>query len=243
MPSAGARPAEPPKPNKAPKIGELMSLTKEYATWTGRESKSDWSGLKDEVATYASPNCLHYVMSDPKKGYNSCHEGLVTKFERKGNLLTFTDEVWEHLLGCGLDTSAYVQDPVEDYKMTYVVLNHVCFMLDSIKVKKKDQEAKYDSYDLDNNKSAKEFVLASLTTDFCQAIRDVIHKKDPFPVLWILIIEKIQSTSVENFDDIKDAIKCLKPSGFDDENLKAMMRDYRLLARELTTAGQYDCQA
>jgi len=66
----------------------------------------------------------------------------------------------------------------------------------------KAQEAKYDSYDLANDKTAKEFVLASPTTDFCQAIRDVMRKEDPFPVLWIWIIEKIQSTSVERFDDI-----------------------------------------
>ena len=239
-PSAGARPAEPPKPNKVPKIGGLVRLTKEYATWTGGEPKSDWSGLKDEDATYASPNCLRYVMSDPQKGFNSRREGLITKFDKKGNLLTFKDEVWEHLVDCGLDTIAYVQDPVEEDKMTNVVLDHVRFTLDSIKVQMKAQEAKYDSYDLANDKTAKEFVLASLTTDFRQAIRDVMRKEDPFPVLWVRIIEKIQSTSVERFDDIKEAIKRLKPSAYAGENLETMMRDYRELARELTTAGQYD---
>jgi len=120
--SAGARLAEPPKPNKVPMIGGLMCLTKEYATWTGGKPKCNWSGLKDEDATYASQNCLCYVMSDPQKGYNLCREGLATKFDKKGNLLTFKDEVWEHLVDCGLDTIAYVQDPVEEGKMTNVVL-------------------------------------------------------------------------------------------------------------------------
>ena len=113
-PSAGARPAEPPKPNKVPKIGGLVHLNKEYAPCTGREPKSDWSGLKDENATYASPYCLHYVASDPQKGYDSHCEGLVTKFDKERNLVTFKDEVWEHLVDCGLDTIAYVQDPVEE---------------------------------------------------------------------------------------------------------------------------------
>ena len=67
-----------------------------------------------------------------------------------------------------------------------------------------------------------------------------MRKEDPFPVLWIRIVEKIQSTSVEQFDDIKEVIKKLKPSGYAGENLETMMRDYRELARELTTAGQYD---
>ena len=36
-PRAGARPAEPPKPNKVPTIGGSLRLTKEYATWTDGE--------------------------------------------------------------------------------------------------------------------------------------------------------------------------------------------------------------
>ena len=179
--SAGARPAEPPKPNKVPKIGGLVRLTKEYVTCTGREPRSDWSGLKDEDATYASPNCLRYVMSDPQKGYNFCREGLDTKFDKKGSLLTFKDEVWEHLVDCGLDTIAYVQDPVEKGKMSNVVLDHVRFTLDSIKVQMKAQEAKYDSYYLANDKTAKEFVLVSFSTDFRQAIRGCHAQGRPFP--------------------------------------------------------------
>ena len=37
--------------------------------------------------------------------------------------------------------------------------------------------------------------------------------------------EDPQSTSVEHFDDIKEAIKHLKPSGYGGENLEVMMRD------------------
>ena len=144
------------------------------------------------------------------------------------------------MVDCGLDIIVYVQDLVEDYKMTNVVLDHVHFMLDSIKIQMKAQEAKYDSYDLANDKTAKEFVLSSLSTDFHQAIGDVMCKEDPFLVLWICIIEKIQSTSVEHFDDIKETIKHLKPSGYAGEILETMMRDYRELAWELTTPGQYD---
>ena len=58
-----------------------------------------------------------------------------------------------------------------------------------------------------------------------------MHKKVPSPVLWIWIIEKIQSKSVEHSDDIKESIKILKPGGYTGENLETMMRDYRELAR------------
>ena len=47
--------------------------------------------------------------------------------------------------------------------------------------------------------------------------------------------------SIERFEDLKAAMKAYHPLQYADENLEALTAHYRKDTRELTMAGQYDC--
>ena len=66
------------------------------------------------------------------------------------------------------------------------------------------------------------------------------HAQDVFPTVWMIVVKSIMSTSIERFDSMKNKLKRIVPSSYPGQNLRLMASDIRRLAKELTSAGQYD---
>jgi hypothetical protein len=95
------------------------------------EPKLGWVGLEDSTATYESPNqlCSTYP-SSAKKGYNYRKKGLDTKFiKKKDDLTLFHKQLLKHLIDCGMDSIAYIEDPTNSSIMSNVIKEYGRFTL------------------------------------------------------------------------------------------------------------------
>ena len=229
------------RPNK-PIMGNHIQIdSNKFISFTGGKPNPAWTDTEEGSAT-ATPSTPsqrrdHY---SPEKGYYHHQKGLSKKFDRTDDLIVFENAVWGKLTNCGLDTIAYVADPVEANRMTNVVKEHTRFTLESIKIKIAPQLLKYDSYDKENDRTATMMLLSSLEAEFQDTIQQLIDDSTPFPVVWMEIVHATHSVSIERFDQIALQIKKQHPSMFAGENMEQMCKVYHKLAQELTTAGQYD---
>ena len=165
--------------------------------------KSDWTGLDDSaMKTYESPNQLRSsYASSAQKGYNHRKGGLSAKFGRGDDLALFQDNVMEHLKDTGMDTISYMPDPEDPDKMISVVLGHSRFTLSSVRGHSRLQVPFYDDYDNMNNRAAKQFLIASLSTELETLIKKKTQDDDTFPIVWMLLLQSIQSTSIEVYEN------------------------------------------
>ena len=118
------------KPN-VPQFGGIEEVgTDSWAAWTGGKPRADWTGLVNPTPTSINPG-QYRSNSIAGKAKSQVYrvQGLETKFTKDSDLLTFQKEVMEDLVQHGLDTIAYVQDPVDNRKVTLVITEHARFTL------------------------------------------------------------------------------------------------------------------
>ena len=159
-------PAPTFKPTK-PTMGDILQIdTAKFITWTGGKLNRGWTDLesKSKTTSPTMPNQCRNQFS-PETGYNFHQSGLETKFNRTDDLVTFENAIWGELKDCGLDTIAYVADPVDGARMTNIIKEHTCFTLELVKMKITPQLQLYDSYDTTNNSTASKMLLAVVSCD------------------------------------------------------------------------------
>jgi hypothetical protein len=99
----------------------------------------------------------------------------------------------------------------------------------------------YDKYDHSNNDAAKAYLLDSLAVDLKTTITtELIEDDDSFHVIWLTLMNEIQTQSIERIESIKRQIKERKPQMFPGQDLMKMAVANRADALELTNAGQYE---
>lgn len=230
------------KPTK-PTMGDIVELTKDdWAAWTGGMPVHDWSGL-DSKATkeYEWPNQLRpSYASSASKAYNFRKMGLETKFARGSDLAVFEGEVWKHLVHSGMDSIAYLPDPEDTTKMTCVVKGHSCFTVETAKKAAGHLKGKFDKYDAENDRASRTFLLNSLDENLKLAVSRRIEDDETFTVTWMVMIQHLQSTSIERFEELRTRIKSRHPSQYPGENIESLVQDYRADAMALEVAGQYE---
>ncbi len=91
-----------------------------------------------------------------------------------------------------------------------------------------------------NDKAARHFLIASLSTELGSLIKKKTKEDDTFTIVWMLVLQSIQSTSIEVFEEIKNRIKARKPSQYSGENLAKLGEHFIDDASLLERAGQYD---
>ena len=167
-------PPPPRVPNKILIMGkweETFIGSGEYNARMGGVSLADWSGL-DPNQCYHTVTTLHYRPLNPTlgaKGYNIRTKGLGTQFKKNDDISELQFKVWDHLTAHGMDTIAYLQDPFDPSKVINVVENHPRF---SGEISKAIQLAslftsKFDTFDKENDASAKTFLIDSLDPSLC----------------------------------------------------------------------------
>ena len=226
-----------------PKMGGIVQLTKdEWAAWTGGKPQAPWSGLDSSAAdNYDSPNQLRPASSaSSTKGYNLRKEGLTEKFKRVDDLSIFQRKVLAHLSDTGMDTIAYLPDPIEPSQMINIVSDYARYSISTAETAYISQSQLYDKYDVQNNNTACKFLLASLDRELHDSIVEQLEDDSGFAVVWLYLIKSIQSISIERFEDLKAQIKKRHPVAYPGQNLESLSADFRKDAKELVTAGHYD---
>jgi hypothetical protein len=182
-----------------PTMGALVQASKdEWNAWTGGKPQPSWVGLEDSTATYESPNQLRSMYpSSAQKGYNHRKKGLETKFGKKDDLALFQKQILKHLVDCGMDTIAYIEDPADSSVMSNVIKEYARFTLSIARKAIITQVILYDKYDRENDRAAIAFLLDSLDLDLSTKLQERIDETDNFPVVWIQLLKLVQSTSIE----------------------------------------------
>ena len=248
--SSGSQGSTPPvgSPNLAPFLptkpimGDIIQVGLQiFVAWTGGKPKHDWSML--DSSAYKSPQVASQqrpTFNDKLQHYRS--QGLKTKLSRNGKMKMkdFELKVRSHLEKYGLDTIAYIPDPVDSTKMIFTVTNHGRYTLKSVAKLIAPQTLCYDIYDRANDRAATEFLVDSLDFELASTLNDRIKETDPFPMVFLRLIHLTRSTSFDRFGDLKTSIARRKPTQYPGQNIELMATDMKRDARALEIAGQYE---
>jgi hypothetical protein len=82
--------------------------------------------------------------------------------------------------------------------------------------------------------------LDSLAPGLANTMEKKHLKSDLFAVMWMILLQTIQSTLVEVYELLKKSIKDCKPTQYAGQNLSNLAEDFRDDAKELMIAGFYD---
>ena len=86
--------------------------------------------------------------------------------------------------------------------MKFIIDDYPRYTVDSAREHGVAQSKLYNSYDLVNNRTARTALLSSLDTKLYKTVRSALLPDNTFPVAWMLLIEELQSTSIQRFADI-----------------------------------------
>ena len=231
----------PPLPvSMIPKIGGVTLVTTDaWTVWTGGKPNSTWTGLEVPLKDNKSPNQLRPSFG-VQKSYNFRRTGCSVPYKPGDDFISFQQTVWKHLKDTGMDSIAYLKDPMDESKMNNVVKAHSRYTVQVSKDLAEAQVLLYDKFDITNDMAARTYLLNSLSKELKDKVEEKLDEEDSFPVAWLQFLKCIQSTSIERFEDIKTAIKARHPSQYPGENLEQLAAHFRKDANELMTAGQYD---
>jgi hypothetical protein len=222
--------------------GLLQSTHGEFEPWTGGRPLYDWSGLDSTWVTKSkSPNQLRPTSSSgAQKSYNYRQKGLNTSFDRGSDLSVFQTALLKKLQDTGLDTITYMPHPKDPKDMVSVLQYYASFTLDTVREHAKRLVPLYDQYDDANNRTATMCLLDSLAPGLANTIEKKRLESDSFAVMWMILLQTIQSTSVEVYELLKKSIKDRKPKQYAGQNLSKLAEDFRDDAKKLTIARFYD---
>ena len=80
----------------------------------------------------------------------------------------------------------------------------------------------YDQYDDANDRTAITCLLDSLAPGLANTIEKKRLESDSFAVVWMILLQTIQSTSVEVYELLKKSIKDRKPTQYAGQNLSKL---------------------
>ena len=222
-------------------MGNILKYgdSKEIA-FVGGKPKPDWSGLETPVTVNTEAMQLRDIGPKAESSYKSCVEGLTNRFAQGGNLSIFVKEIAEHLQLTGMDTTAYRPDHGLKTTMVHVVTEYPKLTLEYIRSESKTIHSKWDSYDNNNDKWARTFLLNSLEHSYASQLRELTDTDDTFADLWMLFLSEEISTSVQRFTHIEKEIQAMKISSYSGHNVKAMCLDMQKRCVILDKAGRFD---
>ena len=226
-----------------PKYGDIAIVGADnWAPWTGGKPRADWSELEEPaprtiVATQYRPTSV----SSQTKSLKYRIEGLETKFTRDGDLQTFEKKVTKHLVAYGLDTITYVPSPSDPAQVVSVIDSHALFNLKEGSVLGNNiKDTEFDSYSFDNDREAKEFLMASLDPELETQLLQDCNDDDSFVAVWLTLIHIVRSESIVRFNKIKDRIKDCKLSDYSGENIESIATDFLMDFKDLHGGRMYD---
>lgn len=236
-------PTDDYKPAK-PIMGDLVQVsTTDYCPWTGGRPKHDWSGLSDEAPkTPKSTFQMRPVSPGSSQKSTTYREiGLDPKFKLTDNLRSFIDNVDLHLTRRGMDSIAYLPDPNDPMSMISTVTDNQKFCLGDALKAQDTLHKKFDTYDMNNDESARLWLLDSLEPTLKETLQLRMLPTHSFVAHWLCLLKLIQSTSYSRFARLKSKIeKDLSIKQFPGQNVSLLASAFIDVARELENNGQYE---
>jgi hypothetical protein len=203
-----------------PIMGALVQASRDkWNAWTGGKPKPSWVRLEDSTANYESPSqlCSKYP-SSAQKGFNYLKKGLETKFSKKDDLALFQKQILKHLVDCGMDSSASLEDPADSLIMSNVIKEYTRFTLSIAQKAITHQSILYDKYDRENAVRAIHIITLNAATWLSYAINIFLLERHYIIVrlnthLSVLVAKKIpnhrtNTSNVAPFLVSNDASTC-----------------------------------
>ena len=237
-----APPTKPTDPNMGSAVETYKGSGNYYLSFGGIP-KADWSGIAVGNDSIVSDLC--YRSLDPGQSQKSVQyrtRPLKIKLVGKKNLKEFQEEVWKHLTKYGLDTLAYLPDPMDKTKVLNVVEHHAKFTGDTEEAFKLAQEFKdkFDDWDKKHDNECKTFLLDSLDSELYKGFKPFCQQQMSFAGTWLCLITYILTTNSTTFDKLKERIRGLHPKYFPGQNIELMSAEYIKLSDELENAGFFE---
>ena len=209
--------------------------------WTGGKPNKGWNGLSE-----ATPKAVHPTQFRPisigssTKAQHYRTSGMTPKFSRKHDLLTFQRKLMEHFESYGMDTVTYLPDPTDSQEMVSVVDHHARFTLKEAIAVEETQVRRYDSFDHENIRDAKRFLLNSLDTSLETQMYENCDPDDTFVTYWMNFVLLIGSISTQRFDVMKNRLKDRKLNNYPGQDVQALCSAYLSDYKELHGARMFD---
>ena len=187
-----------------PIMGGIQKQSDGYWTaWTGGEPNAFWTALLKETPSSINPTQFRptSIGSSSKARYYRT-QGLDDKFTRKSALITFQRKVMEHLEEYGMDSISYLPSPVDSGKMISIISDHGRYTLKQAREAERAQMARYDTYDHNNMKDAKKFLMASISSKLKTQLHEDCYPEDSFIVMWMCLMRRIGSISISKYDQV-----------------------------------------
>ena len=214
-----------------------------WIPWTGGKPRADWTELEEPIPSVIGSNQYrtNSIGGSTKAEYYRT-KGLEDKFSRKGDLLTLQLEVLDHLEKYGLDSIAYLPDPIDNAKMVCVITDHAQFTLKEAKsLENTNQKDKYDMYDKSNIKDAIKFLLNSLDPALKQQMyENCDQERTSFVVYWMNLMQLIGSVSINRFTKIMNRIRARNINEYSGQDVLAMATDFTNDWKTLHSARMFD---
>ena len=213
-----------------------------WAAWTGGKPRADWAELKNpDPAPIVATQYRATSVTSKAKSRSYRVKGMKPRFTQTSDLHTLQKKVKEHLVAFGLDTIAYVTSPSDKNKVVSVIEEHGLFTLkEGCKAGNESKARHFDSYSLENDQDAKEFLMKSVDEDLETELYNDTDDDDSFVALWFSLIHVVRSVSISRYDKVKDRVKCRTLNEYAGENIELISKDFTDDYKELQGARMYD---
>ena len=129
------------------------------------------------------------------------------KFKHGDDLAYFNDNLFEHFKLHGMDTITYRKDETGAGGMYSVIVDYPRFSVEGVKKQWDDTyKAEYDSYNQQNDYSAKQCFFSSLEESLHKNILAKINNKMTFPKVFLTFIQHKIPVSHEKYKSVKQSI-------------------------------------
>ena len=209
--------------------------------WTGNGAPDAyWTGLATPTAN--PKEILQRRPQDTKGGsikFEALSKGLKTKFDdTKENLTDFGARLLPLFQLRGQDTITYVPFGAE---MHSVLAFPHRFTTETLQATARLRGVLYDEYDRTNDTTAKLALYDSVSDE----VKKRVQKQDPdnnwmFLETFAALVEEFEPDSIAKYDDLKTALRALKPSLFPQQNILQLSEKFTDIAKELEKGGQFE---
>ena len=216
-----------------------------FTAWTGGKPDATWTKLVNGDTTDLTKGYEQTSQQRPSyedKGFTTRCTGFETKFSKSDSLHLFSRNLLDRFVTHGMDTITYLQDPGDDTSMVCILTHHTRFTVDAAKTLGPKQAASYDQYDKSNDRAARLALLDSLDAPLRQELEERMPDEPLFPILWMMLIQIIQSDSMGKFARLEAELKTLTPQQFSGQNIAEMALAITTRASALHTAGLFNHQ-
>ena len=100
--------------------------------------------------------------------------------------------------------------------------------------------SRFDTYDHENVRDAKEFLCNSVDSELETQLYENCQDDDSFVAYWLNLIHIVRSVSIDRFDKVKDRIKSQRINDYPGQSVELIVTDYLSDWKDLHGAGLYD---